>query len=409
MSPVTSGNAAEILNLILERQPIVDTHNDFPYLLRVQLRNELKANKEFDFDQKLTSHTDLSKLRKGRVGVQFFSCFIDCPEDNYAYSDFNLKNSMVRDTLEQIDVTGRLIKASSDDLVFVQTADDALAAYKSGKIAIALGIEGLHQVDTSLAVLRQYYKLGVRYATLTHYCSNPFATSSSTVFHGKKDKGLSSYGESAVKEMNRLGMMVDLSHVSYNTAKRVLKISQAPVIFSHSSAYSLNSHERNVKDDVLMDVAKNGGVVQVNFFPDFIAPKDGLRATIDDAVNHIFHIANVAGWDCVGFGSDFEGIPYAPSGLEDVSKYPDLIYKCIQRGATSEQIEGLIGGNLFRVWKECEAVATKLQEKSESIAEKEWPDRIWEEPESAKGLVELYPGSKKLHEDTTFWKKKYFD
>lgn len=396
------------LDDIVKRTPLVDTHNDFPYLLRTQLHNEL-STKGFDFTSSLTSHTDLNKLKKGKVGVQFFLCYLEPPEEDFLYQDFNLKNTQVRDTLEQIDVTARLVEANTRHLAFVTSSKAALEAYHHDKkIAVALGVEGLHQVDTSLGVLRQYYRLGVRYITLTHNCDNPFATAASSVAHGLPDKGLSAHGERCVAEMNRLGMMVDLLHVSYQTMLDALRITKAPVIFSHLSAYSLRNHPRNVPDDVLELLRSNDGVVQVNFYPHFLADTSKRAATIDDAVDHIFHIAKVAGWRHVGLGSDFDGMDSVTEGLEDASKYPDLIYKCMKKGATDDQIEGLIGGNLLRVWKRTEDVAIMLQKAHVPVNEKEWVERRWLMPESVQDLPEVFPGSRSLHKATNEYRDEYF-
>ncbi|CDK25103.1 unnamed protein product [Kuraishia capsulata CBS 1993] len=398
MTNSTEQTPEERLNRLLVDTPITDTHNDFPYVVRIQLHNEIQGP-DFDF-HKLNTHTDINKLKKGRLGLQFFSCYIEVKSNDPYYQDFNLTSTVVRDTLEQIDVTKRLMQEYSEDFEFVNSSKEALSAYRTNKkIAVTLGVEGMHQVDTSLAVIRQYYDLGVRYITLTHNCDNPFATAASSVTGGLPDKGLSEYGVRGVLEMNRIGMMVDLSHVSYKTMLDVLDVTKAPVIFSHSSAYALTPHERNVRDDVLLRVKENRGVVQVNFFPAFITQTkeedaNGRSiATIDDAVDHIFHVASVAGWECVGFGSDFDGIQYVPEGLEDVTKYPDLIYKCMARGATDEQIQGLIGGNLLRVWNANEEVSKQMKLAKTPVVEKEWDGRKWTFSSYSKGLGNLYPGA----------------
>ncbi|KAG0670430.1 hypothetical protein C6P40_003913 [Pichia californica] len=382
--------------------PVVDTHNDLPYSIRSQLHYELHSeHTEFDFDKELTCHTDLGRMREGGLGIQFFSCYIEGKGPDELYTDFNAPNSIVRDTLEQIDIVRRLVDEYSHKMHFVRTADEALANYidsKNDKISITLGVEGLHQVDLSLAVVRQYFDLGVRYITLTHNCDNPFATAASSVILGKEDKGLTDYGIDCIKEMNRLGMMVDLSHVSYKTMVDVLEVTQAPVIFSHSSAYALTHHERNVRDDVLKMVKENYGVVCVNFCPSFISKKGEEEATIDDAVNHVKHIVDVIGWDHVGIGSDFEGIPEGPKGLEDVSKYPDLITKLWKlTNATEDDISKFMGLNVLRVWKKCEEVSKNLSSKMLPI-ETNWAKRIWEFPDYITEEKEIYPGSLKLHE-----------
>ncbi|ONH73960.1 hypothetical protein BOH78_2855 [Pichia kudriavzevii] len=344
----------EKFDQIVKRFPIVDTHNDFPYSLRCQLHYEISTTPEFDFDSLLTSHTDLVRMREGKIGIQFFSCWIECKNDDPLYQDFNTPTTIVRDTLEQIDVVKRLVDEYSNSLKFVKTSDEALQSFrdsKGKKISITLGVEGLHQVDLSLAVVRQYFDLGVRYITLTHNCDNPFATAASSVTGGLPDKGLTSFGRDCIKEMNRLGMMVDLSHVSYKTMLDTLECTQAPVIFSHSSSFTLTPHERNVRDDVLKLVKDNGGVVCINFLPQFLK-REGKSAddvTIDDAVAHLVHIITLIGWDHVGFGSDFDGIPCGPKGLEDVSKYPELVKKVWEvTNATEEQIVKLMGLNVVR-------------------------------------------------------------
>lgn len=391
----------EKFDQIVKRFPIVDTHNDFPYSLRCQLHYEISTTPEFDFDSLLTSHTDLVRMKEGKIGIQFFSCWIECKNDDPLYQDFNTPTTIVRDTLEQIDVVKRLVDEYSNSLKFVKTSDEALQSFrdsKGKKISITLGVEGLHQVDLSLAVVRQYFDLGVRYITLTHNCDNPFATAASSVTGGLPDKGLTSFGRDCIKEMNRLGMMVDLSHVSYKTMLDTLEFTQAPVIFSHSSSFTLTPHERNVRDDVLKLVKDNGGVVCINFLPQFLK-REGKSAddvTIDDAVAHLVHIITLIGWDHVGFGSDFDGIPCGPKGLEDVSKYPELVKKVWEvTNATEEQIVKLMGLNVVRVWKECEMVSDRLKNKIEPV-ESNWEQREWIFHEYCKTFPELFPGSFEL-------------
>jgi membrane dipeptidase len=393
----------ERFDKLVQKFPIVDTHNDFPYNLRVQLHNEFSTTEKFNFDSLLTSHTDLVRMRKGKIGIQFFSCWIECKNEDMYYQDFDQPNNIVRDTLEQIDVIQRLVDEYSHSFKFVYTADEALKSFRESnaqKISITLGVEGLHQVDLSLAIVRQYYKLGVRYITLTHNCDNPFATSASSVTGGLPDKGLTSYGRDCVREMNRLGMMVDLSHVSYKTMIDVLEVTQAPVLFSHSSVYALTNHNRNVRDDVLKLVKKNGGVVCINFLPLFLKQKGREDVTIDDAVDHIKHIVDLIGWDHVGFGSDFDGIPQGPVGLEDVSKYPELVKRVWKAtSATEEDIVKMMGLNVVRVWKECELVSERLKSKIKPV-ESNWDQRKWIFYEYCREFPELFPGAYKVKEDT---------
>lgn len=376
---------------LCKSSPIVDTHNDFPYLIRTQLHNEFQTDPKFDFNH-TTAHTDLERLKKGKVGIQFFSCYIECKDPDYLYQDFNKPNSAVRDTMEQIDVVKRL--SSQYDLLVVNSSEQAWEQFKAGKFVVTMGVEGLHQVDSSLGVLRLYADLGVKYITLTHNCDNPFATAASSVTAGLEDKGLSKFGKDCILEMNRLGMMADLSHVSVKTMHDTLDITRSPVIFSHSSCYSLTPHARNVPDDVLLRLKENGGVICINFFPIFLTQsnKSDDVVTIDDAADHVIHVINLIGWDYVGFGSDFDGIVAGPKGLEDVSKYPDLILKVIERtNATEEQILKLMGRNVMRVWKANEDISSSL--KSELPSESNWSKRLWSFHKYVTYFPEIFSGS----------------
>ncbi|KAH3669241.1 hypothetical protein OGAPHI_001362 [Ogataea philodendri] len=380
---------------LLKTTPVIDTHNDLPYQLRWQLHYEINEDK-FKFDEPLGSQTDLQRLKQGGVGVQFFSCWMECQNPDELYSEFEVPSSIVRDTLEQVDIIKRLVDKYSKSMKFVTSADDALRNYiesDNNKISVTMGVEGLHQVDTSLAVVRQYFDLGVRYITLTHNCDNPFATACTTIIAGKEDKGLTELGHQCIKEFNRIGMMVDLSHVSYKTMVDVLKIAKAPVIFSHSSAYTITNHERNVRDDVLQMVKKNGGVVCVNFVPSFIAREGVEEATIDDCVEHVLHIVNLIGWDHIGIGSDFDGMgSTGPKGLEDVSKYPDLVVKVWEKsGASEDDIKKFMGLNMLRAWKECELVSEAM--KNELPVEANWSGRQWRFPDYITLCPELFPGA----------------
>lgn len=244
-----------------------------------------------------------------------------------------------------------------------------------------IGIEGGHQVGSSIATIRQMYDLGARYMTLTHNCDNAFATAASTVAADAKghDGGLTTLGRKAVGEMNRLGMMVDLSHVSHQTMRDVLSVARAPVIFSHSGAYGISAHLRNVPDDVLRLLKQNGGIVMVVFLKEFLNVKNPEQASIYDVVDHILYIADICGWECVGIGSDFFGAALAPIGLEDVSKYPSLIELLMQHGATDEQVRMLVGDNILRVWGAVEKRGWEIRNSGEKPAEEEYEDRKWTE------------------------------
>lgn len=306
----------------------------------------------------------------------------------------------MRDTLEQIDIAKRFIAEHPDVFTYCTSPTCARAAFASGRIASMLGIEGGHQLGGSIAAIRQAYELGARYITTTHNCDNAWATSASSVAAGKPDGGLTAFGAAYVREMNRLGMMLDLSHVSHQTMRDVLSLAQAPVIFSHSGAYSVTPHLRNVPDDVLRSVRRNGGIVMAVFVNRFLNIEDPNAVTIHDVVDHIWHLADVAGWDHVGIGSDFSGTPFTPAGLEvsrsptlqqlsvdhlqantnlskDVSKFPDLLQLLMARGATDEQIRLLAGENLLRVWADIERRGEEIRADGHKAVEEEWEGRKW--------------------------------
>ncbi len=362
---------------------LVDGHNDLPWELRskdgpsfrsIDLR---KPQKQF--------HTDIERLRRGHVGAQFWSAFVP--------TSYARKGLAVKTTLEQIDVIHELARRYPDVFRMAYGTEDILRTRKEGKIACLIGVEGGHAIDNSLEVLRCYYRLGVRYLTLTHSESLDWADSCSDA---PKARGLSPFGEQVVREMNRLGMLVDLSHVSDDTMKAALRVSQAPVIFSHSSARGVADHPRNVPDDVLRLVRDNGGVVMVNFYSGFLVP-EGARATrrmfemlrelqkkypndedrvreafrqwtrendypagdVHTIVDHIDHIVRVAGIDHVGLGSDFDGVSKLPEQMQDVSCYPYLTQALLDRGYKPEEIHKILGGNLMRVFAQAEAVAAR--------------------------------------------------
>jgi membrane dipeptidase len=369
--------------LQLHRQALViDGHNDLPWALREQ--NDLSFQ-SIDLRQDQAGkglHTDVPRLRKGGVGAQFWSAYVP--------SSTAQKGSAVRTTLEQIDVIHRMIKTYPDVFELAATADDVERIHKAGRVASMIGLEGGHSIDNSLAVLRLYYQLGCRYLTLTHSENTDWADSATDQ---PRHNGLTPFGEQVVAEMNRLGMLVDLSHVSPATMTHALRVSRAPVIFSHSSARALADHPRNVPDDVLRLVKANGGVVMVNFYPGFLLP-EGARAmrrmfetarelkkqypderqfreawrqfqkdnpfptgSVHTLVDHIDHIVKVAGIDHVGLGSDFDGITAVPRQLEDVASYPVITQELLNRGYTAEQVLKILGGNLMRVLRAAERVA----------------------------------------------------
>jgi membrane dipeptidase len=246
-----------------------------------------------------------------------------------------------------------------------KTADDVVRIAKSGKIASMLGVEGGHSMQGSLPILKKFHDLGVRYMTLTHNKNLSWADAANDKpVHG----GLTEFGEEVVREMNRLGMLVDISHVSPGTMRDALRVTKAPVIFSHSSTRALTDHPRNVPDDILRELPKNGGVVMINFFPGFIVPTEELkrdkkaRGTLQNVADHVEHAIKTAGIDHVGLGGDFDGIDRTPVGMEDVTKYPALTQELVNRGYTREQLHKLLGGNILRVLRAAEDVAKNFRE-----------------------------------------------
>ncbi|XP_067005997.1 dipeptidase 1 [Anabrus simplex] len=345
---------------ILRSVPLIDGHNDLPHNLRTLLSDQLS---KFNFSANLTTDpifncsscfTDLPRLRAGQIGAQFWVAYADCKSQ---YKD------AVEQTLEQIDVIKRLIKMYPNDLQYVDSAEGIWKAFNESKIASLIAVEGGHSIDSRLGVLRLMYELGVRYLTLTHSCNTPWAQGSPA--EDEEDNvGLSEFGKVVVKEMNRLGMMVDLSHVSAATMRDALNISVAPVIFSHSSARAICDHHRNVPDDVLEMVKKNDGIVMVNFFSEFVFCNGTERnASVYDVIEHINHIRNVAGVDHIGIGADYDGVSKMPEGLEDVSKYPMLFDLLEEREPnwTREDLRKLAGLNFIRVFKAVEKVRDDLK------------------------------------------------
>ncbi|KAI0930695.1 hypothetical protein AcV5_007341 [Taiwanofungus camphoratus] len=346
---------------VLEAAPVIDGHIDLPILTREYYANNISA---FDLHATMPGHVDIPRLREGRVGGYFWSAYVSCSSPEDEGKDYVNATWRVRDTLEQIDVAKLLIEKYSDTFDLSLTSDNVRSAISSGKIASLIGVEGAHQLGNSLAVLRQYYDLGVRYLTLTHVCHNAFADSCGYM-DGIKPRwgGLSSFGYSLITEMNRIGMLVDLSHTSDDTAKQALRYSRAPVIWSHSSARAVHNVPRNVPDDVLelvgMTDNKTDAVIMVNFAAGFVAAPG--KADIQAVADHIEHIANIAGKAHVGIGSDFDGIEETPVGLEDVSKYPDLIAEMFRRGWDRFELAGLTGRNLLRVMAGAERVAIHMK------------------------------------------------
>lgn len=334
---------------------LFDGHNDLPWKIRTEGDSSFETI-DIARPQPML-HTDIPRLRAGGLKAQFWSVYV--PAKTAVTGDALLR------TLEQIDLVHRMVRRYPETFELAATADDVERIVKAGKIASMLGVEGGYSIQESLAVLRRYYDLGVRYMTLTHSKSLAWADSATDE---PRCGGLSEFGKEVVREMNRLGMLVDLSHVSVETMKAALEATEAPVIFSHSSARAICDHPRNVPDEVLRLVKTNGGVVMINFYSAFVVPTAQLkkdpkaRGTLSDVVDHIDHVAKVAGIDHVGIGSDFDGVPRLPAGLEGVDRYPAITQALLERGYDRTQIHQILGGNVLRVLREAEGVAKTLNE-----------------------------------------------
>ncbi|KAJ0056588.1 hypothetical protein NL108_010508 [Boleophthalmus pectinirostris] len=281
----------------------------------------------------------------------FWSAFVRCDSQ---YKD------AVRQTFEQIDVVHRMCQKYPDVFMFASSSQDILDAFKQNKTASLIGVEGGHSIDSSLGTLRTMYQLGVRYLTLTHSCNTPWADNwlVDTGSEPSQHDGLSPFGKQVINELNRLGMLIDLAHVTVKVMEQVLEMSKAPVIFSHSSAYSICNNKRNVPDHILTKVKEKKGIVMVNFYNDYVTCSH--TATISDVADHFDHIKKIGGAEIVGFGGDYDGVKRLPQGLEDVSKVPHLVAELLRRGWTDTEVKAALGENLLRVMKEVEKVRDSL-------------------------------------------------
>jgi membrane dipeptidase len=397
-SALAAADDTQRIERILAQTPLIDGHNDLPWEIRERFGGDVS---KIDLSHSTLAlpapkgspplMTDIPRLRSGHVGGQFWSVFIPVEVQG---------PEAVQMTIEQIDIVKQLCARYPRDLAMAYTAADVMRVHKSGRIAALIGVEGGHQINNSLAVLRAYYDLGARYMTLTHAKNDAWADSATD---DPAHHGLTPFGREVVREMNRLGMLVDLAHVSAETMRAALEVTEAPVIFSHSSARGIVDHPRDVADDVLRLVAANGGVVMVNFYPGYVSearrrwdadraaevarynspPFGGLyigqperaRAalaewerthpappvTISDVADHIEYVRKVAGVDHVGLGSDFDGIPEAPAGLEGVDKYPALLAELARRGWSDADLAKVAGGNVLRVLGRAEEVSVRLR------------------------------------------------
>lgn len=379
---------------ILKRTPLVDGHNDLPWALRQGFGNDpYRVDLNTDLSASTRLHTDIPRLRAGGVGGQFWSVYVPASMAPV---------EAAKATFEQIDTVKRMVAAHPETFEIATTADDLVRIHRAGRIASLIGMEGGYSIDDSLGLLREFYDSGARYMTLTHSRSTTWADSGTDA---PKWNGLNAFGEEVVREMNRLGMMVDLSHVSEDTMVDAIRVSSAPVIFSHSSARAVTAHPRNVPDAVLRQMAANGGIVMVTFVPGFIsepvrawgaartaedarlkslnpgdpaAVKTGLaawvaanpapKATMDDVVAHIQHVRDVAGIDHVGLGGDYDGVDSLPVGLEGVDGYPRLLAELMRRGWSEADIRKISGENLLRVMRAVERVAASQRADRPSLA-----------------------------------------
>ena len=382
---INKPDAARILHIkdLLREVPLIDGHNDLPWQYR-KLGNDMNAIDLTEDTTGLKLVTDFSRLKAGCVGGQFWSVYIP---------PTMLGSVAVRAVLEQIDVVHQMVAGYPDYLELALTADDIQRIHRKGKVASLIGMEGGHSIDNSLAMLRITYALGARYMTLTHTKSLDWADAAGDQ---PKAHGLSKFGEGVVHEMNRLGMLVDVSHVTDETMAATIKVSKEPVICSHSSARALCNVPRNVPDDLLKQIAASGGIVMVNFVPGFLTEQGRLHdveeqseenrleklygkdenktkpllekwnkvhpaplPTLSDVANHMDHIRKVAGVDCLGIGGDYEGFSHPPIGLEDVSCYPALLAELSRRGYSDDEIKKIAGLNLLRVFRSAEKVAAE--------------------------------------------------
>jgi membrane dipeptidase len=379
-----SDPALERARKLLRSVPLIDGHNDLAWEIR-QSKTAPRDVAAYDLRGRTPGDTDLERLKAGQVGAQFWSIYVPGEVKDSGYAKVQL---------EQFDIARRTIARYPDRLALALSAADIEREFKRGRIASLLGMEGGHVIENSLGALRAYYDLGARYLTLTHNVTLDWADAAAdSARHG----GLTEFGREVVREMNRMGMLVDLSHVSPGVMSDALDVAEAPVIFSHSSARALTEHVRNVPDSILQRLPKNGGVVMVTFVPAFVSQEvadwekveaDELKrvealtsdtverrrlsdewraahprpqATLAQVANHVDHVRRVAGPDHVAIGSDFDGIEHTPVGLEDVASFPQLFAELVRRGWSDEDLRKLAGRNLLRVFRAAESTATRLQ------------------------------------------------
>jgi membrane dipeptidase len=353
----------ETARRVLSTTPLFDGHNDLPWAIRTNPAAPMDVA-AYRLTERTAGHTDIDRLRQGMVGAQFWSVYVPSRA---------VEEGAAKVQLEQISIAKEIFARYPDIFRETLTAAEVMPAFRDGRIASVMGMEGGHVIENSLGALRAFYELGARYMTLTHSENTDWADAATALpVHG----GLTEFGREVVREMNRLGMLVDLSHASPRTMHAALDVSEAPVIFSHSSARAVTDVPRNVPDDVLRRMRVNGGVVMVTFVPAFInrevaewsrtAEVEGRsgpapRATMEDVILHLEHVRDVAGIDHVGIGADYDGIREVPEGLEDVTSYPALFAALSRRGWSESDLRKLAGENVLRAWARAEEVAARLR------------------------------------------------
>ena len=381
------------IDRVLKKTPLIDGHNDLPWALRQDHKQSVEGLESGTNQREKPLHTDMQRMRAGRVGGQFWSVYI---------SGTITGDEAIRTTMEQIDTARRIIEAYPQHLELASSADEMVRAHRNGRIGSLLGIEGGRQIGGSMAALRRFHDLGVRYMTLTNNQTTEWADAGTDE---PKYDGLSPFGVEVVKEMNRLGMLVDLSHVAPATMRDAIEASRAPVIFSHSNAHALDPHPRNVPDEIIRLLPANGGVMMITFVPTFLSKEDwawsrersaeearlkslfsfskarldeGLKAwdaahpapvvTVATVADHIEHAVKVAGYDHVGIGGDLDGIDRTVTGLGGVESYPNLFAELIRRGWSDQNLAKLAGGNILRALRRAEAVAAEMKDQPASMA-----------------------------------------
>ncbi len=331
---------------VLTTTPLIDGHNDLPWQIRLNEDAPMDV-RAYGIEGREEGHTDIPRLRAGRVGGQFWSVYVPTSA---------IETGAARFQLEQMDIAYRMLEEFPEHFELALTADDVMRVFHAGKIASLLGMEGGHAIENSLGALRAYYDLGARYMTLTHNADLDWAGANSA---DPDAPGLTEFGREVVREMNWLGMLVDLSHVSDRSMADALDVSEAPIIFSHSSVRALTDHPRNVPDHILDRLPDNGGVIMITFVPSFVTDEE--PATLDDVADHIDYVRDRVGVEYVGIAGDYDGIVTVPEGLEDVSTYPYLFAELSRRGWSESELRKLAGENVLRVMRDAEAVSARMQ------------------------------------------------